>query len=254
MPWPDFTELTFGYAFLREFERDYVDGGAFPKAPDFISQYDEATEGHDVEIAMSDATPVFIQFKRSYVLTRKSAKEIAARHYHDPRIYRMHLHKRGAYRQHKALQRRETAGDVVFYVTSQIYTGPEFAGHFANRTIVNSASALFSPNEIILPDEHQDHHVSFKADDPFALVFSPEGRRFKRKFGSTDTWMPHVRDRRRSLEQNRKSLADFVDDMRPKVSRRGTLDRLIADRPIEQQASILAYFLLDAHLTFAKNL
>jgi hypothetical protein len=254
MPWPDFTELTFGYAFLREFEHDYVDGGTFPKAPDFISQYDEATEGHDVKIAISDATPIFIQFKRSYVLTTKRAKEIAAGHYYDPRIYRMHLHKRGAYRQHRALQRRETAGDVVFYVTSQIYTGPEFAEHFANGTIVNSASALFSPNEIDLPNEHQDHHVSFKAEDPFGYVFSPVGRQFKRKLANADTWIPHVRDRRRSLEQNRKALADFVGEMRQSVRPRSPLIRLIVDRPVEQQASILAYFLLDAHLTFAKKL
>lgn len=254
MPWPDFTELTFGYAFLREFERQYVDGGAFPKAPDFISQYDEATEGHDVEIAMSDATPVFIQFKRSYVLTTKRAKEIAAKYYPDPRVYRMNLHKRGAYRQHKALQRRENAGDAAFYVTSQIYTGPEFAEHFANRTIVDTASALFSPNEIVLPNEHQDHHVSFKAEDPFGYVFSPEGRQFRRKFANADTWVPHIRERRRSLEQNRKALAEFVDEMRKTVRPRSPLTRLIADRPIEQKASILAYFLLDAHLTFAKKL
>lgn len=253
MPWPDFTELTFGYAYLREFEQQYVHGGQFPKAPDFISQYDEATEGHDVEIAMSDSTPVFIQFKRSYVLTRKNAKEIAAGHYTDPRIYRMHLHKRGAYRQHKALQRRESAGDIVLYITSQIYTRTEFAEHFANGTIVRAASALFSPNEIALPDESHDHHVSFKAEDHFGYVFSPEGQQFKRRFANADAWMPHIREGRRSLEENRKALAAFVNDMRKTISPRSRLARFIADRPIEQQASILAYFVLDAHLTFAKK-
>ena len=60
MPWPDFTELTFGYVFLREFERYYVHGGRFPKAPDFISQGEEATKGYDVEIVIrrTCSTPI----------------------------------------------------------------------------------------------------------------------------------------------------------------------------------------------------
>lgn len=92
MPWPDFTELSFGFCFLREFERHYVAGGSFPRAPDFISQYREATEGHDVEIALQDSTPVFLQFKRSMVLTRRNAIEIIDGHHADPDVYRMYLH------------------------------------------------------------------------------------------------------------------------------------------------------------------
>jgi hypothetical protein len=253
MPWPDFTELTFGYAFLREFEQRYVHGGHFPMAPSFISQYDEATEGYDVEIALADCTPVFIQFKRSYVLTRKSATEIASGQYPDPRVYRMHLHKRGAYRQHKALQRLESAGNVVFYVTSQIYKGPEFAEHFANGTLVARASALFSPNEIILPDDRNDHHVSFKAEDLFGYVYSREGRQFERKFANADRWAPHIGEGRRSLDDNRKALHTVVEDLREYVRPRSRLAKLIDDRPVEQQASILAYFVLDAHLTFVRS-
>lgn len=56
MPWPDFTELTFGFAFLRELEQNYVHGGRFPKAPDFISQGAEATKGYDVEVAIDGST------------------------------------------------------------------------------------------------------------------------------------------------------------------------------------------------------
>ena len=74
MPWPDFTELSFGYCFLREFESQHVSGGQFPKGPDFISQYDEATKGYDVEVAIDNATPAFLQFKRSFVLTTRNAK------------------------------------------------------------------------------------------------------------------------------------------------------------------------------------
>lgn len=58
MPWANFTELTFGFVFLREFELYHVHGGRFPRAPDFISQWDEAKKGHDVDVAMSASTPV----------------------------------------------------------------------------------------------------------------------------------------------------------------------------------------------------
>jgi hypothetical protein len=55
MPWPGFSELSFGFSFLREFERQHAPGGSFPAAPDFISQNEEATKGYDVEIALKDS-------------------------------------------------------------------------------------------------------------------------------------------------------------------------------------------------------
>jgi hypothetical protein len=75
MPWPDFSELSFGFAFLREFERQHATKGSFPSAPDFISQNVEARKGYDVSV-VDGSTPVFFQFKRSFVLTTRRAKEI----------------------------------------------------------------------------------------------------------------------------------------------------------------------------------
>jgi hypothetical protein len=253
MPWPDFTELTFGYAFLREFETQYVHGGQFPKAPDFISQNDEATKGYDVEIAVNHALPIFIQFKRSYVLTRNTAKEIRDGHYSHPRVYRMHLHRRGAYRQHKALEVLERLGNLVFYVTSQIYLGSEFAAAFTDREIVSSAAAFFSPREIRLPNVTRDHHVSFKAEDAFGYVYSEEGHRFERHYPTGNNLARRLSDGWRPAADNREILAKSVNHLLSLVSKRSPLRRLIADRPIEIQASILAYFVLDAHLTFAKQ-
>lgn len=94
MPWPDFTELSFGYCFLREVENRYVSGSASPKAPDFIRQYTEATEEYDVEIAIDGATPVLLQFTRSFGLNTRNAKKIQDGHYASPKIYRMNLHNR----------------------------------------------------------------------------------------------------------------------------------------------------------------
>ena len=253
MPWPDFTELTFGYVFLREFEQNYVHGGRFPNAPDFISQMEEAIAGYDVEVAMNDATPVYIQFKRSYVLVRGNAKEIQDGTYNEPRVYRMHLHKNGYYRQHKALQELETRGNTVLYVTSQVYTSDEFANAYDTNNVVSHAAALFSPNEIVLPNDNEVHHVSFKAEDHFANVYSSKPENFERKFFHVDDWLPILRDRKQSLQDNRNVLSETVEFLTARLSSRNLLRRLIEDKSIEQQASILAYFLLDTQLTFVKD-
>jgi hypothetical protein len=118
MPWPDFSELSFGFAFLREFERN-TPAGKFPLAPDFISQSEEAAKGYDVGV-LSGSTPVFLQFKRSYVLTTARANEIQSGEFSTLPLFRMHLRKKDQYRQHTALQKLEQDGNVVFYVTSQI--------------------------------------------------------------------------------------------------------------------------------------
>ena len=269
MPWPDFTELTFGYAYLRELERREASGGSFPLAPDFISQNEEAEKGYDVKVTLDGATPLFIQFKRSFVVTRSNGKEILDGTYNSPQVFRMHLHKRGAYRQHKALQRLEADGHDVQYVTSQIYTQRQFQEAFALQRIVSSASAHFLPSEIVLPDEVDDHHVCFKAEDAHGYVYSDEARQFARKLVNFDTWASRVRDRRRSYEENIQALKKAVrlmstdmprqipvarmpkgelPSLRPVIA--GPIGRILRRKPIEQQASILAYLTLDAQLIF----
>lgn len=253
MPWPDFTELTFGYAYLRELERRHASTGGFPLAPDFISQNEEAKKGYDVKVTLEGATPLFVQFKRSFVLTRKSAREVQDGTYPGPQIFRMHLHKRGAYRQHKALQRLEAAGHEVQYVTSQIYARGEFERAFTQQHIVSHAAAHFLPSEIVLPNETQDHHVSFRAEDAHGFVFSEEGRPFPRKILNFDLWASRVRERRRPFEDNLRSLTKAVQIMSEDTGRFRPISRLLADKPIEQQASILAYLTLDAQLTFVRD-
>lgn len=253
MPWPDFTELTFGYAYLRELERRHAPGGSFPLAPDFISQNDEAEKGYDVEVTLNGATPLFIQFKRSFVLTRSTAKEVQDGTYSGPQVFRMNLHRRGAYRQHKALQALEAAGSEVQYVTSQIYTRTEFAHAFSQEQIISDASAHFLPAEIVLPDYSKDHHVSFRAHDAYGYVYSEFGAPFARAIANSDGWAARVRERRRSYEDNLKSLEKAVQTMSRSGRRIEALNRLLERKPLEQKASILAYVTLDAQLTFVRD-
>ena len=252
MPPPDFTELTFGFAFLRELEQKYVRGGRFPMAPEFISQRDEAKKGYDVRIMLANATPAFLQLKRSDVLVTNRCKEIKRGRFTAPRVYRMKLHQNNQYQQHRALQNLEAQGNKVFYVTSQIYTQKEFATAYSNRTIVSKASASFSPKEIILPNTTTNHHVSFQSSGQYGYVFSSEPNRFERDFPTGDSWLNHLSEMRQSTRGNLKSLEETVTYLKKQLPDNNPIHEMIQEQPIEAQASILAYFQLDAILTFVQ--
>ena len=110
MPWPDHSELTFGFSFLREFERQYTPHGIFPKAPEFITEYDEAMKGYDVKAALDNSTAVYFQFKRSFVIKSSLASEIQCGDFTGPILYRMHLRRKNKYQQHRALCRLRSKG------------------------------------------------------------------------------------------------------------------------------------------------
>lgn len=249
MPLPDFSELTFGYAFLREFERLYTHGGIFPAAPDFITQAAEATLGYDVSV-LNGGTPVFFQFKRSFVVRSFRATE-----FKNPGIfsslpvYRMSLMKKKAYSQHKALRALEGSGEDVLYVTSQVPTPAELSDAFVNQRIVQHATALFSPTDIILPDESKQHWVSFRANAHHGFIYSKEGIRFERTIRNvSDLIDKRLLDRRTNADGNRKRLSKFVDRVSENNLRARRIRQKFDDPVI--QASVIAAYVLDAQLTF----
>lgn len=247
MPWPDFSELSFGFSFLREFERLHAPGGKFPSAPDFISQADEASLGYDVEASLVQSNPVFFQFKRSFVLTTNKAKEIQNGDFSSPVLYRMHLRKREKYRQHKALCSLEQRGNSVFYVTSQIRNFDDLTHAYRTGNVVDRTAALFSPLEIDLPDDTGDHHLCFSAANNYAYIYSEEGARFERKHPDWRLTIKQLMSRRRTVDQNRKMLQQIVKDLEPQsASAKEISDRF--NHPAIK-APILAFLVLDAQLS-----
>jgi hypothetical protein len=249
MPLPDFSELTFGYAFLREFERLYTRGGIFPAAPDFISQAAEATLGYDVSV-LNGGSPVFFQFKRSFVVRSYRATEFyQPGAFASPPLYRMNLMKKNAYSQHKALRALEATGESVLYVTSQVPTPAELSDAFVNQHVLDRASALFSPTDINLPDEHEQHWVSFEADADHGYIYSKKGTRFDREIRNvSDLIEKRLIERRRDAHQNRERLTAFVDRTSKNNLRANRIRTRFKDPVI--QASVIAAYVLDAHLTF----
>jgi hypothetical protein len=252
VPWPDHSELTFGFSFLREFERQYTPCGAFPKAPDFISQYNEATKGYDVEAALDDSTPIFFQFKRSFVIKSPLAKEIQCGDFAAPVLYRMHLRRKNKYQQHLALQSLEEEGNAVVYVTSQIESHDDLTKAYTAGTVVHRSAALFAPREITLPDHDGDHWLSFRASDNWAYIYSEEGHRFRRKFPQWGRVVEsELLPRRRGAVDNRKMLEAVVvrlSQASPEAARLAAR----CDHPAAK-ASVLAFLMLDAQLTFFQS-
>lgn len=254
MAYPDFSELSFGYCYLRELESRYTHGGRFPKAPDFITQHAEATKGYDVEVALDGAVPLFIQLKRSEVMVGDYAREFGSPWFASRPAFRMNLRRRHAYAQHSALQDLETSGEQVIYATSQIEEPAELSAHCISGTVIASASAMFAPNEIQLPDLITTHHVSFYADKPWAVVFSEEGGHFERRFPRAEKWLSQLFNKPRDRAGNQAAMRSVVQRIRsrfgPQVAGRD-VTRLSDGNPVIE-AAILAYFLLDAQLTFVK--
>ena len=165
----------------------------------------------------------------------------------------MNLHKSGAYRQHRALQDLESINSEVFYITSQIHTSADFARAYSAGHIVNGGSAVFSPSEIVLPDFTGEHHVSFRASDAFGYVYSSEGHQFERRFAQTDGWASAMLQQPRTRTENRRHLKKVIERLGSNLGRRNPLRKMLDGKDdLVAQASILAYFLLDAHLTFPK--
>lgn len=244
MPWPDFSELSFGFAFLRK--KQLSRWLSFRTR--LISQSEEATKGYDVAV-LSGSTPVLLQFRRSYVLTTSRANEIQSGEYNTLPIFRMHLRMKNGYRQHVALQGLETAGNVVLYVTSQIASFEQLTYAYTSNTILNDAVAVFSPNEIVLPNFTQPHHLSFTAQGAVANIHSDEGRPFHRKYPSFATAEESsLLPRRGSETANRKALAAVAERLLPASGP----TREIADRFVDAviKASVLAFLELDAQLSF----
>jgi hypothetical protein len=108
---PNFSEFTFAYAIVRQIEE--VLGGQIV-VPKFPTQREEAKGGYDVEFDrrfFEDGVPLFIQFKRSDVMWYRSCLEYKAmKNEFKPPIFRMHLHRKDRFKQHRSMRALQRNG------------------------------------------------------------------------------------------------------------------------------------------------
>ena len=169
MPWPDFSELSFGFSFLRELDFSL---GPTPFPVNFISQQLEADLGFDVAVFDVPTSPMLIQLKRSFVVKSTQSKE-AGLQWGKP-IYRMYLRKNRGYDQHRKLRKAETAGYRAFYVTSRVRDTNELYIKAGSRSLISDGSKSFLPSSIPLPTDTKQHWVSFNHDGTRIQRFSKE--------------------------------------------------------------------------------
>jgi hypothetical protein len=133
-------------------------------------------------------------------------------------------------------------------VTSQISSSEDLTAAYLTQNVVQDAAALFSPQEIRLPNLHEDHYLTFRAKDNFAYVYSAQGRRFERRYPSWESVRASLDPRRGAISENRSKLTE--------VASRLALDDPEAAKIAERfdhpaiRASVLAFLTLDAQLTF----
>lgn len=210
MGYPDFSEFSFGYAIVRQIEQQMLGQWAVPRFP---TQREEADAGYDVDF-LSHGVPLFIQFKRSEVMQRRSCKE-----WRDPSvswtlpIYRMHLHQRGDYRQHMLMRALERSGNTAIYCTSTVPAKGDLDHLYATDRAFEAA-AVFWPLEIDLPSLHEPHHVAFNRNATVAAVYSEVGAAFEPR---TPTFADVFRKLRGRAETDAREevrrLEAFVEDV-----------------------------------------
>ena len=96
-----------------------------------------------------------------------------------------------------------------------------------------------------------------------SFLYSEKQASFERRFLTDKSWLQFVADRDRSVSKNRqllKETVEFLTKEKEQIHDSNTVEqmidtpvlRMIRDQPLEAQAAILSYFILDAQLSFVK--
>ncbi len=163
---PNISEFSYGYAVTEELV--HWQGTNITAAPVFPSLYQEGQPGGGWDVVLDRAgIPLFIQFKLSDCMSRRSAYE-CWKGWFIPPFYRMHIRPGRFSHQHEMLVDLENAGNEVYYSAPAFHEPWELNEAYLNHD-VNNRSIWVRPSWIgSLPDDW-DHHVAFQ---------QPGGKRF----------------------------------------------------------------------------
>jgi hypothetical protein len=274
MAYPNFSELTFSFAFLNELQW-FLWNNTPAWHPwlfmNFLTVHEEIKIGADV-VFDNGLTPIYIQFKRSEVIkgqkgrTPKELKLVSSGNHQfklrERPFYRMHLHKYKDYLQHFTLQAQEViANQRVFYVTSQVPNLSALQNCVATKSVFNSASAFFLPSEIILPtdlnnpdDLKEDHWVSFSKNGSHKVVYSEKGVKTPRKAVDSANFSERLYSwiSERSPEDKTKSeLSNSIENILDKFDiTKKNLPNDFFDKSLVYQSKYLHRYYLDTEILF----
>lgn len=167
---PDISEFSFGYALTEELVNR--PGLAITAAPLFPSLLAEGQTGGGYDVHLPFAGfPLFLQFKLSHCMVKRSAHECQIGLFR-PNFYRMHLRPLRHSQQHDLLLDLEGKGHAVFYAAPHFHSPEELNEAYMSGDVANRC-LFVRPSDIgTLPDDG-DHHISFKAGQPAYLFSEP---------------------------------------------------------------------------------
>jgi len=156
---PNISEFSYGYAITSELVHWY--GTRITAAPVFPSLYQEGQPGGGWDVMLKKpGIPLFLQFKLSDYMSRRSAYEYQ-RGWFSPPFYRMHIRPARFSDQHEMLLDLEKAGNEVYYSAPAFHEPWELNQAYLGHN-VKSRSIWLRPSWIgPLPDD-DDHHVVFQ--------------------------------------------------------------------------------------------
>ncbi|WP_049811823.1 hypothetical protein [Sphingomonas sp. UNC305MFCol5.2] len=164
---PDISEFTYGFALTNELV-GWMALSAVPIFPSLIEE-GKATGGYDVKLD-APGVPLYLQFKRSHVMTRRSANEIKnlGLSLNVP-FHRFAITERKRSLQHTALVTLDNGTNQVFYVAPRFHTLAGINAAWSSQKVAQR-SIFISPASIgVIADDFR-HTVSF--DDTSAYFCS----------------------------------------------------------------------------------
>lgn len=160
---PEISEFSYGFALTNEI----VGWAPLSAAPIFPSLIEEgkAGGGYDVKLEMP-AVALYLQFKRSERMTRRSAKErqLIGPSLHVP-YHRFHVTEAKKSNQHDMLLELDDGASLVFYAAPRFHTLEEINWAWEHNAI-SAQSVFVAPSEIGALDD-KSHSVAFDFADTF---------------------------------------------------------------------------------------
>ncbi len=157
---PEISEFSYGFALTNEL----VGWVALSAAPVFPSLVEEGKAGGGYDVKLDrPGVPLFLQFKRSHCMVRRTAKEhqavVALGGTLNVPYYRFPITEATTSDQHELLLALDDGSNLVFYA----------APHFHRRNEINQAwsrsdvarRSLFVAPRMIGPLDDEQHHVAF---------------------------------------------------------------------------------------------
>jgi len=155
---PDISEFSYGYALTDELINWH--GTSLTAAPVFPSLYQEGQAGGGYDVMLQrPGLPLFLQFKLSHCMVRRTAQEVIDGIFQPP-FYRMKVRPARHSDQHEMLLDLENAGNEVYYSAPAFHTPDEFNEAYLLHQ-VKARSLWIRPSQIGPLPDGRDHHVAF---------------------------------------------------------------------------------------------